>query len=104
MSRTEYLLTNDAVKDLGELEDYVRTYQDEAFVERLEDEFFSAFERLLQEAEQHAVYQFEPPKPVLHEYRSVNVYNFKVFHCVDGERVISYRIRHLLSDFSRGAC
>ena len=102
MKRREYLLADAAVKDLGELEDYVLTYQDEAFVEWLEDEFFSAFERLLQEAEQHPVYQFEPPLPTLHEYRSVNVYNFKVFYYVEGERVIVYRIRHLLSDFSRG--
>ena len=99
----EYLLTDDAVRDLGKLENYVLTYQDEVFVEHLEDEFFSAFERLLQEAEQHPVYQFEPPLPTLHEYRSVNVYNFKVFYYIDGERVIVYRIRHLLSDFSHGA-
>ena len=99
----EYLLTDDAARDLGKLEDYVLTYQDEPFVEHLEDEFFSTFERLLQEPEQHPVYQFEPPLPTLHEYRSVNVYNFKVFYYVDGGRVIIYRIRHLLSDFSHGA-
>lgn len=103
MKRKEYLLTDDAVRDLGKLENYVLTYQDEVFVEHLEDEFFSAFERLLQEAEQHPVYQFEPPLPTLYEYRSVNVYNFKVFYYIDGERVIIYRIRHLLSDFSHGA-
>lgn len=103
MKRREYLLTDAAVKDLGKLEDYVLTYQDEAFVERVEDEFFSAFERLFQEAEQHPIYHFEPPLPVLHEYRSVNVYNFKVFYYVDDEHVVIYRIRHLLSDFSREA-
>lgn len=103
MRYKEYLLTDDAVRDLGELEDYVLTYQDKAFVDRLEDEFFSAFERLLGEAEQHPVYQFEPPTPTLHEYRSTNVYNFKVFYYLNGKRVVIYRIRHLLSDFSRGA-
>lgn len=92
MKRREYLLTDAAVKDLGKLEDYVLTYQDEAFVERL-----------FQEAEQHPIYHFEPPLPVLHEYRSVNVYNFKVFYYVDDEHVVIYRIRHLLSDFSREA-
>ena len=58
---------------------------------------------LIAENNQHPVYQFEPPLPTLHEYRSVNVYNFKVFYYIDGERVIIYRIRHLLSDFSHGA-
>lgn len=101
MKCREYLLTDDAVRDLGELEDYVLTYRDHAFVNRLEDEFFSTFERLLDEAEQHPVYQFDPPAPTLHEYRSVNVYNFKVFYYMEGERLIIYRIRHLLSDFSR---
>lgn len=39
--------------------------------------------------------------PALHTYRSINVYNYKVFYYVDGKQVIIYRIRHLLSDFSR---
>ena len=41
MKRKEYLLTDDAVRDLGKLENYVLTYQDEVFVEHLEDEFCS---------------------------------------------------------------
>ena len=97
----EFFLTEDAVGDLVELEAYVLTYQDISFVEVLEDRFFEAFHGLLAQADHHPVYQFESPVPTLHTYRSINVYNYKVFYYVDDKQVVIYRIRHLLSDFSR---
>ena len=39
--------------------------------------------------------------PTLHAYRSINVYNYKVFYYIDDKQVVIYRTRHLLSDFSR---
>ena len=53
------------------------------------------------QVDHHSVYQFEPPVPTLHTYRSINVYNYKVFYYVDDKQVVIYRIRQLLSDFSR---
>lgn len=101
MRYQEFFLTDDAVDDLAKLEAYVLSYQSTNFIEILEDRFFEAFHGLLTQTDQHPVYQFEPPVPALHTYRSINVYNYKVFYYVDGRQVIIYRIRHLLSDFSR---
>ena len=39
--------------------------------------------------------------PTPHTYRSIGVYNYKVFYYIDDKQVVIYRIRHLLSDFSR---
>ena len=97
----EFFLTEDAVDDLVELEAYVLIYQDISFVEVLADRFFKAFPGLLAQADHHPVYQFESPMPTLHTYRSINVYNYKVFYHVDDRQVVIYRIRHLLSDFLR---
>lgn len=101
MRYQEFFLTDDAVDDLVELEAYVLTYQDISFVEVLEDRFFETFHGLLAQVDHHSVYQFEPPVPTLHTYRSISVYNYKVFYYVDDKQVVIYRIRHLLSDFSR---
>ena len=97
----ECFLTDDAVDDLVELEAYVLAYQNISFVEVLEDRFLEAFHGLLAQVDHHSVYQFEPPMPTLHTYRSISVYNYKVFYYVDDKQVVIYRIRHLLSDFSR---
>lgn len=98
-----YLLTDDAVRDLGDIEDYVATYADESFVEELEDRFFGAFERLLSESLTHPVYDLDGVEHMLHEYRSVNIYHYKAFYYLrdDGDTVVIYRIRHLASDFTR---
>ncbi|MDI9590361.1 MAG: type II toxin-antitoxin system RelE/ParE family toxin [Acidobacteriota bacterium] len=96
-----YVITDDAYTDLEDMEDYVRSYADDAFVESLEDEFFEAFDKLTREALQHPVYQFEPPVRLLREYRSVNVYHYKIFYYLRGEDVVIYRICHLVSDFTR---
>ena len=101
MRYQEFFLTDDAVDDLVELEAYVLTYQDISFVEVLEDRFFETFHGLLAQVDHHSVYQFEPPMPTLHTYRSISVYNYKVFYYIDDKQVVIYRIRHLLSDFSR---
>ena len=101
MRYQEFFLTDDAVDDLVELEAYVLTYQDISFVEVLEDRFFETFHGLLAQVDHHSVYQFEPPMPTLHTYRSISVYNYKVFYHVDDRQVVIYRIRHLLSDFLR---
>ena len=97
----EFFLTDDAVDDLVELEAYVLTYQNISLVEVLEDRFFETFHGLLAQVDQHPVYQFEPPVSTLHTYRSINVYNYKVFYYIDDKQVVIYRIRQLLSDFSR---
>lgn len=101
MRYQEFFLTDDAVDDLVELEAYVLTYQDISFVEVLEDRFFETFHGLLAQVDHHSVYQFEPSMPTLHTYRSISVYNYKVFYYIDDKQVVIYRIRHLLSDFSR---
>ena len=97
----DYRLTMLAEEDLIEIEAYVGTYADLDFVDALDDQFFDAFQRLCENPFLHAVYESKPPIPTLHEYRSVNVYRYKVFYWVDNDVVEIYRICHLVSDFTR---
>lgn len=97
----EYVLTEDALRDLAGIEDYVLDYADEGFVESLEDEFFDLFERLPSESLRYPVYQFDSSVEPLHEYRSANVYRYKVFFYLHDDAAVIYRIRHLASDFTR---
>lgn len=97
----EYFLTEDALRDLANIEVYVLSYADEGFIENLEDEFFDLFERLPSEGLGYPIYPLNPPLEPLHQYRSANVYHYKVFFYVrDGDPVV-YRVRHLASDFTR---
>lgn len=96
-----YVLTDDAVRDLMALEDYMFTYSDESHVESVENAFFEVFELLRESAFRHPIYRFESSLSLLHEYRSVNVYHYKVFYWIRGDTVVIYRIRHLASDFTR---
>lgn len=98
-----YVITDDARDDLLGIEDFVLSYADEAFVDKLEDEFFETFEHLLREALMHPVYRFDPDIALTHEYRSVNVYNYKVFYYLRDDCVVIYRVMHLASDFTRPA-
>jgi len=98
-----YAVTLDAARDLEDIEAYIASYADLDFVDTVSDAFEAAFETLCENPYAHAVYQFEPPVPTLHEYRSVNVYNYKVFYWIDkvNECIVIYRIRHVVSDFLR---
>lgn len=99
-----YVLTSDAVRDLEEIEDYVEGYAGVDFAARLEEQFFGLFELLAREPLRHPVYQLVDGEGApLHEYRSANLYHYKVFYYVreaDGT-VVVYRVRHLVSDFTR---
>ena len=99
----DYAVTAEAARDLEDIESYIGSYAEPDFVDLVSDTFEAAFEALRKNPYARAVYQFEPPVPTLHEYRSVNVYNYKVFYWVDEARnlVVIYRIRHMVSDFSR---
>ena len=102
-SRNAYVLTDDAVRDLAAIEDCILSYSNDSYVEAVEDSFFEAFELLKKTAFQHPVYIFEALTPSLHEYRSVNVYHYKVFYYIRDDAVVIYRICHLASDFTRFA-
>lgn len=97
----EYVLTEDALRDLAGIEDYVSGYADEGFVERLEDEFFDLFDRLRAEGLRYPIYQFDSSVEPLHEYRSANIYRYKVFFYLRDDAAVIYRIRRLASDFTR---
>lgn len=97
----DYRLTALAEEDLIEIEAYVGTYAELDFVDDLDDQFFDAFQRLCETPFLHALYEFKHPLATLHEYRSVNVYRYKVFYWVDGDVVEIYRICHDVSDFTR---
>lgn len=97
----QYVLAEDALRDLENIEDYVSCYADESFVEKLEDEFFELFERLLVEGHRYPIYQFDSSLELLHEYRSANVYHYKVFFYLRDDAAVIYRIRHIASDFTR---
>lgn len=96
-----YVITSDARQDLLDIERYVLSYASEEFVNQVEADFFNAFERLPREALMHPVYPFDRQQALAHEYRSVNVYNYKVFYWLRGSRVVISRILHLSSDFTR---
>lgn len=98
-----YLLTEDAVRDLAELEDFAASYAGDESVERLEGDFFDLFEHLVYEAHGHPLWEPEEEADLLHEYRSVNLYHYKVFYYMrdEDDTVIIYRMRHLASDFTR---
>lgn len=98
-----FQVTEDAERDLEEIEAYVATYREADFVDALSDEFDEAFRKLCENPFAHPVYQFEEGFTPTHEYRSVNVYNFKVFYRVDelARCILIYRIRHQVSDFTR---
>ena len=98
-----YAITADAAHDLEDIENYIASYAEPSFVDMVSDAFETAFDALCENPYVHAIYQFEPPVPTLHEYRSVNVYNYKVFYWIDETNglVVIYRIRHFVSDFSR---
>lgn len=95
------VLTGDALRDLESIEDYVSGYADETFVENLENEFFELFERLPAEGHRYPVYQFDSTLEPLHEYRSANLFRYKVFFYLRDDVAVIYRIRHLVSDFTR---
>ncbi len=99
----QYTVTMDAAWDLDDIDAYVLSYSDIDFVEALEQEFESAFDALATNPYAHPEYQFEPALRTLHRYRSVNVYNYKVFYYVDEARnlVVVSRICHKLADFTR---
>ena len=98
-----YIVTMDAAWDLDDIDEYVFAYSDIDFVESLEREFESTFDSLAVNPYAYPEYQFEPPVLMLHRYRSVNVYNYKVFYYVDEARglVVISRICHKLADFTR---
>lgn len=98
-----YEVTADAQCDLVEIEAYVGSYADNDTVDAVSDAFESAFERLCENPFLHAIYQFPDGYAPMRTYRSVNVYNYKVFYRVDEARgvILIYRICHLASDFTR---
>ena len=98
-----YIVTMDAAWGLDDIDEYVLAYSDIDFVESLEREFESAFDSLAANPYAYPEYQFEPPVRMLHRYRSVNVYNYKVFYYVDEARelVIISRVCLKLADFTR---
>lgn len=101
MSKWHYRVTEDAEQDLLRIEEYVSTYADADFVDKLDDMFLAAFDALCDNPFVHPEYQLSPPMRTLRAYRSVNVYRYKVFYWVDGNAVEIYRILHLVSDFTR---
>lgn len=92
-----------AVEDLESIERYILSYRDEAFLERFEAELVALAGSIADRPWSRPVYQFPPGSEPLMEYRSANVYNYKVFYRVDepSDRVIVYRILHSRSDFTR---
>lgn len=119
-----YEISADAARDLAEIEDYIYSYtEDWDFVDARIDEFLDLFDRLCEMPFAHPVYQFPHGFEPSHEYRSANVYHYKVFYrvCDAGEqppeseagpspdegglqksqaRILIYRICHEVSDFT----
>ena len=99
----DYAVTADASRDLEEIENYIGSYAEPDYVDLISDAFEAAFGALCENPYARAVYQFERPVLTLHECRSVNVYNYKVFYRTDEAHnlIVIYRIRHMVSDFTR---
>ena len=98
-----YRVMPEADGDLVEIEDYVTSSSlDPTRADALDHAFITTFRRLCQYPLWHPVYPFPDGMQPRHEYRSVNVDTYKVFHRVDEERelVLIYRIRHAASDFT----
>ena len=102
-----YVVSSIAVDDLDDIYSYILTYGGPGLVEEVAGLFLSSFETLTADPYAKPVYLFEPPiaTPIAtrHEYRSVNVYNYKVFYYVDetGGVVVISRVCHKAADFTR---
>lgn len=92
-----------AVEDLESIERYILSYRDEPFLDRFEGELAALVRSIAEHPWSRPIYQFPPGAEPQMEYRSANVYNFKLFYRVDesSDRVIVYRILHSRSDFTR---
>lgn len=98
-----YVVTLDATWDLDDIDEYVLSYSDIDFVESLEQRFEAMFDELARAPYTYPLYQFSPPLHTLHQYRSANVYHYKIFYYVDESRglVVISRICNVASDFTR---
>lgn len=98
-----YVVTLAAAWDLDDIDEYVLSYSDIDFVESLGQQFETKLDELAKAPYAYPLYRFSPSLRLLHQYRSVNVYNYKVFYYVDEPRelVVISRICHVASDFTR---
>ena len=101
--KSSYVVSNTALEDLDSIDRYVFSYGGISLVEAVGLQFESAFEALALNPYLHPIYNFEPPIPARHEYRSVNVYNYKVFYWLDEQNglVVISRVCHKAADFTR---
>lgn len=99
-----YEVTADAASDLADIENYIYSYtQDWRYVDARIDELLELFNTIAERPLAYPVYQFPQGFEPTHEYRSANAYHYKVFYRVDasqGNRVLIYRVRHMVSDFT----
>ncbi len=98
-----YVVSSIALDDLDDIYSYILAYGGARLVEKVTGLFLSSFEALASNPYAKPVYLFEPPIATRHEYRSVNVYNYKVFYYIDEARgvVVISRVCHKAADFTR---
>jgi len=96
-----YRVTADADQDIADIERYVASYRGADFAIELSDRFTSFFRTLCRHPLQHPIYPFDSQSHLRHEYRSANLYHYKVFYWVDGDVTVIYRVLHQISDFTR---
>lgn len=104
MSTWRWELTDDAAYDLEGIWDYVRSYSgDEGRAETLLDGLEKLFDTICRNPCAHAIYQFPEGYQPAHEYRSANHGRYKAFYRTDEKRktMLIYRVRHVVSDFTR---
>lgn len=97
-------ITEDAACDVEEIGRYVYSYSgSHARADAVIDGIVALFDRICVAPLLHAVYQFPEGLEPAHEYRSANAGRYKVFYRVDETRetVLIYRVRHVVSDFTR---
>lgn len=108
----EFVVTEDAYRDIERAEDYIASHSGEDAVIAFEDELFCKFDEVAETPLRWPVYQFGDGIELVHEYRSANVRRYKIFYYVRGGDVQSggdaqagvvvvARVLHVASDFTR---
>ncbi len=103
MSSFRYVVSSLALDDLDGVYRYIFSYGGPDLVADVARRFREAFRSLASNPYAHPVYLFEPPVHTRHEYRSINVYNYKAFYWLDERRglVVVSRVCHKSADFTR---
>ena len=98
-----YVVSSVALEDLDGIYRYVLSYGGPELVADVARQFRAAFEALAERPYARPVYLFEPEVRTRREYRSVNVYNYKAFYWLDGQKGLAVvsRVCHKSADFTR---